>query len=183
MRKLRLFNFILLGILSLSSCGYRGDDSDIDDVFLGTWNVNEINCRVDEISPAIETYIIQTPIEIFQLEFKGRNFLFSAQVNSPSSCQVNVTAVMAADYEYSDAGTLSLYEVSSHSACNVDLDDVNGSVSNVTIPFGVNEAYSRDLDWDYDGGKLNISLPFIFSGSSGGPCSGSCTCEYELIKD
>lgn len=152
-------------------------------MFDGVWRMSQINCYLDESAGAREIYSMLVPeVTSVQFSFSGRNFVYSAQLQTPS-CQVNANGLYGVDYKTQEDGLVSLFSVTSNS-CSASLDEQNNVAVGVNVPFGVNEVQAQSLSWELVGNTLEVRLPLSFRGSGeAGGCGFSCICYGELTQN
>ncbi len=169
--------------MALLACGQRGGESEYEDVFGGTWDVKEINCRESLTSPPSETYRMSIPVTLFKIKFEGRTFSYSVELSD--GCQTNINGVKSAEYKTASSGTIGFFDVGTNaSRCSAALREATGTpATNVNVPFGITEIISRNLLWELKtDGSIEVGLPLSFKGSEAGPCGGSCLCSLEMVK-
>lgn len=175
-RSLKALPLFLIPMFGLSSCGYRENQNNYDNVFSGDWEASRIRCYLDVTSDAADEIYEIDSVGSILYSFDGRAFTYSAQINDSPGCQVSATGYRSVDYYNNYSGEVSFNSVSDHNACLVEMDDVDSRVTGVQVPFGINEAAAEELSWYLEENLLEIKVPLVFNGSEEGDCEGNCEC-------
>lgn len=174
--------FWLILFLALS-CGKRDLENQVENPFLGNWELSEISCYVNDYL-LLEKYTLPAYVKV-NLNYVNGTFVY--QVNGPG-CSMKYSG----EYFYSitsfNDGKQSFYASKGPSSvCEVNLqEELEGVINPVSLYWSGLE--SKDIFWEFslEEKELLLSGPFVFKGgNASGDCSGQCLCfgHYKISSD
>ena len=167
-----LFDFV--------SCGIRANSETYDNIFVGQWRLNRVDCYRNGIN--YETYFLnQDPNVIVQFRFENKTFVYTA--TDGSQCNLNMNGQYSTQFSSQSEGTARLFNLVGTSTCNIVLDEGAGVANNELVPFALLEIFSSNLSFDFNSNSVEVDFPTNYDGSAtAGFCENACTCSVTMTK-
>jgi len=178
--------------LLLSSCGLKVTNEIDDNVLLGSWKLDSIQCfQPNDNQNFVESYDISVDESLdITIDFISSSiqYMVSSDRNMSDDCSTSSTAMYKADFNGTGAGLVDIYQVvlGSIEKCKIEVPFTGngGGGGTGSINLTMNSNYSRDLNWSISDDRETLILDFFtdFKGSDSSYCNGLCNCKGTYAK-
>lgn len=174
------FSFVFL--FFLSSCGLKVSQEVSDNVLLGEWSLDKVQCG-DEFDLTVETelyYFESNSIDV-GLTFDGSRLSYK----SIGDCTTTSTGIYKTDFNGTSKGVVDFYDIiTGGTTCFETINEIKTGTDQ-SVRTTLDGTFSEDMDWKVseDRSTLYLTYPNGLEGSSETTgCALSCYCRAKFDR-